>query len=104
MFPYQILPPGVIEGINYLNDTTAVLSLYAPGKEYVYVLGDFNDWTPDPAYFMNLSSDSTTFWLELSGLTPGEEYAFQYLVDGSLKIADPYADKVLDPWNDSLYR
>lgn len=35
-------------------------------------------------------------WLERE-----KEYAFQYVVDGTIYIADPYADKVLDPWNDS---
>jgi pullulanase/glycogen debranching enzyme len=29
------------------------------------------------------------------------EYAFQYLVDGEIRIADPYTDKILDPWNDN---
>ena len=28
------------------------------------------------------------------------EYAFQYLVNNSLRIADPYAEKILDPSND----
>ncbi|RYF83583.1 MAG: T9SS type A sorting domain-containing protein, partial [Chitinophagaceae bacterium] len=40
------------------------------------------------------------FWITLNGLTPGTEYAYQYFVDGSLKIADPYAEKILDPGND----
>jgi hypothetical protein len=26
---------------------------------------------------------------------------FQYLVNGNLRIADPYTDKVADPWNDA---
>jgi len=25
---------------------------------------------------------------------------FQYFIDGSIKVGDPYADKVSDPWND----
>jgi hypothetical protein len=29
-----------------------------------------------------------------------KEYIFQYLVDGEIRIADPYADKISDPWND----
>lgn len=37
----------------------------------------------------------------MSGLEREKEYAFQYVVDGTIYIADPYADKVLDPWNDS---
>ncbi|MEZ4775497.1 MAG: alpha-amylase family glycosyl hydrolase [Bacteroidia bacterium] len=94
------LPAGVEPGINYINDSTAVLALYAPNKNFVYVLGDFNNWLPDAAYQMNLSPDSTTYWIQLNGLTPGQEYGYQYLVNGSLKIADPYSQKVLDPWND----
>lgn len=26
---------------------------------------------------------------------------FQYFIDGKTKIADPYTEKILDPWNDS---
>ena len=37
--------------------------------------------------------------LLLSGLTPGTEYRYQYVVD-DITIADPYTEKVLDPWND----
>ncbi|MBL7865816.1 MAG: T9SS type A sorting domain-containing protein [Cyclobacteriaceae bacterium] len=37
------------------------------------------------------------FWIELTGLTPGIEYAFRYLVDESIHVADPFADKILDP-------
>ncbi len=92
----QARPAGVVDGINYADDETrATLSVWAPGKESVYVLGDFNDWQIDPAYQMKL--DGEHFWLELTDLTPGQEYAFQYLVDESIRIADPYADKILDP-------
>ena len=92
------MPQGVRPGINYISDTEATLVLQAPKKEYVYVVGDFNDWTPKSDY--QLKQDGEYFWITLSGLTKGEEYAFQYLVDGSIYIADPYTDKVLDPWND----
>ena len=96
-------PAGIVPGINYINPTTVTLALFAPYKEFVYVVGDFNDWYVDTAYYMyryQPEADSTLWWLTLSGLSPGTEYAFQYLVDGNLRIADPYADKVLDPWND----
>ena len=42
-------------------------------------------------------ADSTWFWLEIDGLTPGQEYAFQYLVDGDLRVADPYSELTLHP-------
>jgi len=93
-------PAGTQNGINYLNDSTVLLRLYAPGKNNVYILGDFNNWQPDTAYFMRLSQDGTTWWREITGLTPGQEYAYQYLVDEQLKIADPLCEKILDPWND----
>jgi glycosidase len=74
------------------------LVLYAPGKEHVFVIGDFNGWIPGTASRMN--KDGDRFWITLHNLDPEIEYAYQYLVDGSLFIADPYSEKVLDPWND----
>jgi glycosidase len=93
-------PAGTRDGINYLDDNTALLSLIAPGKEYIYVLGDFNNWELDPDSYMKKTPDGTRFWLEVNGLEEGKEYAYQYFIDGKLKIADPFAEKVLDPWND----
>jgi 1,4-alpha-glucan branching enzyme len=94
--PAQARPSGIIDGINYSTDANkATLSLWAPGKSSVYVLGDFNDFTISPAYQMK--KDGEHFWLEITGLISGKEYAYQYLVDETIKIADPYADKILDP-------
>ncbi len=94
------LPVGTIEGINYINDSTVTLALFAPNKQFVYVIGDFNNWQIDTAYYMKRTPNDSTYWLTVTGLTPQEEYAFQYFVDGKIKIADPYAEKILDPWND----
>ena len=101
----QNLPSGIEPGINYdkTNPTTATLALYAPYKKFVYVLGDFNDWKVSSAYYMKkqqITPDSVIWWLKLKNLSPGTEYAFQYLVDGQIRIADPYCEKVLDPNND----
>jgi len=90
-------PPGIVDGINYSSDQTkATLSLWAPGKTSVYVVGDFTGWNIDAAYQMK-HTGGEHFWLEVTGLTPGMEYAFKYLVNETLWIADPYADKILDP-------
>ncbi|MGE5412479.1 MAG: alpha-amylase family glycosyl hydrolase [Clostridiales bacterium] len=94
------LPSGVVDGINYSSNSSVTLSLYAPAKKFAYVIGDFNNWEADSAYFMNLTPDSSHFWITLNNLTPQSEYGFQYYVDGQIKIADPYTDKVLDPAND----
>jgi 1,4-alpha-glucan branching enzyme len=92
------LPAGAKKGISYPDTQSALLVLWAPLKQSVFVLGDFNDWHPSTA--TRMKRDGDYFWLKVDKLTPGKEYAFQYLVDGTLKIADPYTDKILDPWND----
>ncbi len=99
------LPPGVRDGINYeAGNTSVVLVLNAPGKNRVSVIGSFagSNWTEQSAYQMNKTADNKFWWIRITGLTPGTEYAYQYLVDGQLKIADPYAEKILDPWNDGF--
>ena len=95
-------PPiaGLVNGVNYINDTTVILQLYAPQKQHIYVIGDFNNWTPTAAYHMNLSTNNATWWLEISGLTAGQKYGYQYFIDGTMKLADPMSALILDPNND----
>ncbi len=95
------LPAGVQEGINYLPaDTSVVLVLYSPGKSGVHVIGDFNNWTQSVSTQMNKTPDGNYSWMQINGLTPGTEYAYQFIVDGNVRIADFYAEKLLDPDND----
>lgn len=103
----EALPSGMRDGINYHegDDTKVTLVLQAPNKNFVYVKGDFSDWAIKGEYAMkrstaNSSDENTRYWITIDGLTQGEEYSFQYLVDGEIIIADPYTEKILDPWND----
>jgi 1,4-alpha-glucan branching enzyme len=92
-----LLPAGVNEGINYLKgDTSAVLVLFAPLKNKILVVGDFNGWVQEPAYQMNRTPDNNYYWLTISGLTPGKEYAYQYVIDDTITVADYNTEKVLD--------
>ncbi|HKL03314.1 MAG TPA: alpha-amylase family glycosyl hydrolase [Cryomorphaceae bacterium] len=94
-------PPGIVDGINYIDDETVILQLYAPFKDFVYVLGDFNNWDFGTDYFMNRTPDGDRYWLEVGNLNPGQEYRFQYSIDQEdMRVADIYADKILDPFND----
>ena len=90
-------PAGVGNGVT-VNGDEATFVLYAPGKESVILLGDFNNYAPSNEYMMK--KDGNYFWTTVSGLEEGVEYGYQYFVDRSIRVGDPYATKVLDPWND----
>jgi 1,4-alpha-glucan branching enzyme len=118
----QARPSGLKNGVNYHSDDSgkATLVLHCPTftrfyngmgiqtgtnptlpKQVVYVVGDFNNWTPSPAYKMKRDTGQVTdpgdyFWIELTGLEPEQEYVFQYLIDGVVQVADPYTHKVSD--------
>ncbi len=93
-------PSGIQTGINYIDDQSVTLSVYAPYKNSIFVVGDFNNWLPDNNYQMK--KDGDYFWLTVSNLTPKKEYIFQYLIDGNLQVADPYTDKVSDPEDQNI--
>jgi 1,4-alpha-glucan branching enzyme len=91
-------PSGSTDGVTFTNDgKSAIFNLYAPGKKSVAVIGEFNNWQSTA---MKNSTDGTRWWVEVDNLDPTKEYAYQYLIDGTLKVADPYTNKVLDPSND----
>ncbi len=95
------VPAGAGDGVTFLNNgTSAIFNLYAPGKKSVTVLGDFNSWTAGSKYTMYNSTDGTRWWVQVDGLDPSAEYAYEYLINGNLKVADPYTHKVLDSAND----
>ena len=88
-------PAGLLTGINYIDNQSATLIIYAPHKNYIFATGDFNKWLPANNYQMK--KDGDYFWLRLENLVPQKEYMYQYLIDGNLKVADAYTDKVSDP-------
>lgn len=98
-------PAGVDMGIYYdENDPTKVtLCTYAASKtqaaKHVLLLGDMTDWKLSNDY--QLYKDGNYFWITLTGLTPGKEYRFQYVVvradDVKVQISDLYSEKVLHP-------
>lgn len=98
-------PAGVDMGIYYdENDLTKVtLCTYAASKtqaaQHVLLLGDMTDWKLSNDY--QLYKDGNYFWITLTGLEPGKEYRYQYVVvraDGvKVQISDLYSEKVLHP-------
>jgi len=112
----QAMPAGMQDGINYnqADPTKATLVLNAPLKDFVYVAGSFNDWTPTPAHAMKKDPASGKFWLELTGLVSGTSYSYQYWVGDQtnrpanspalVKTADPFSTLVLEEFYDSEIR
>ena len=91
-------PTGSNDGVTFINGGASVIfNLYAPKKKSVAVIGEFNSWAPTA---MKNSKDGNRWWVQIDNLDPAKEYAYQYEIDGSLKVADPYTEKVLDPNND----
>jgi 1,4-alpha-glucan branching enzyme len=94
-------PAGTKDGINYIDNESVRLQIYAPNKEFIYVIGDFNDWQFDANYLMNRTPDGNTYWLDITGLNPDQNYRFQYSIDAEdMRVADVYAETILDSWND----
>lgn len=94
-------PAGLQLGVNYINSTTVILQSLAPGKNFMYAFGDFSNWQVDPKYLMKKATNDSIWWIQIDGLTAGKEYGYQFLVNDELaRYADPYSQKVLDPWND----
>ncbi|SCD19325.1 Alpha amylase [Proteiniphilum saccharofermentans] len=105
------MPAGLKHGINIVNNSTVTLVLYDKDKsgnrkDFAHVVGDFNGWTlsNDEKSQMFRDDAEGCWWITINGLDPAKEYAFQYYVgktDGDpIRVADPYARKILDPWND----
>lgn len=94
------LPAGAKEGVVFTNGgTSAIFVLYAPGKNAVSLMGDFNNWSATAAK-MTKTPDGNYFWIKVDNIDPNLEYSYQFLVDDNLRIADPYCEKILDPVND----
>lgn len=105
------MPQGLVEGINVVDASTVTLVLYdldknGQRKDYAHVVGDFNQWTlsNDEHSQMTRDEQAGCWWITLTGLEPGREYAFQYYVgmkgEDPIRLADAYTTKVLDPDND----
>ncbi|MEC5395706.1 alpha-amylase family glycosyl hydrolase [Bergeyella sp. RCAD1439] len=118
----QAMPKGAKNGANYNfpNEGQVTLVLHTPTttsydftgcgggfysstteeKKVVFVLGDFNDWQIRDEYQMKRDGDY--WWITLEptrdfSLPIRDEYVYQYFIDGSVRIGDPYGRRVSDP-------
>lgn len=83
-------------------DGSVTFCLAAPQKRGAIIIGSWNDYRISNEHVMNYCDVDgfRYFWVTVNGLEPGKQYIYYYLVDGTLKVGDPYARLVLDPDND----
>jgi 1,4-alpha-glucan branching enzyme len=94
-------PTGTLDGINYLDDNTVILQVFAPYKEFLFAIGDFNSWQMTYGAIMNRTPDYQRYWIEINDLEVGQPYRFQYhIMPDDIRVADAYAEIQLDKWND----
>ncbi len=86
-------PAGVSDGIQ-TDGQSVTFVLYAPGKEHVFLVGDFNEWIVRNTWQMKRDGDY--WWYTFPDVDANRLYRFQYVVD-DIRITDPYTELVLDP-------
>lgn len=121
----SVMPSGAKQGINrdfpnpgeftfvLHTPTSTTYSYYDTGncagatsvattsaKQVVHLIGDFNNWQIEEEFKMNVDGDY--WWITLNPSidfsTPlANEYVYQYVIDGNIRIGDPYATKISDP-------
>lgn len=99
----EAIPNWIRQGINYFpSDQTKVgLALYAPHKNFVHVIGSFNNWAVNDTYLMKRdTTNPDLYWIELTGLTPQQLYTFQYRTNDLKRVADPYSPQILSSYDD----
>jgi 1,4-alpha-glucan branching enzyme len=83
-------PEGTPHGAADRGDGRVTFALWAPWKQSVHLIGDFNDWNRDAD---PLAVDESGLWWIEKRLAPGT-YGYQFVLDGETVIADPYARRL----------
>lgn len=95
------VPDNARPGATRTADGGVLLHLRAPQKSDVFVVGNFNDWTPVASARMKASPNDTSFWLKIEQEDlPEGDLLYQYAIDGDGRFADPFSTLVLDPNDD----
>lgn len=97
-------PGGVpVMGQTRNADGSVTFCLGAPQKTGAIIVGSWDDFEVLPERAMNYQDYNgfRYFWTTVKGLDDATTYLYYYLVDGTLKVGDPYAKLILDPYNDS---
>lgn len=97
-YPGGVPKMGAVENA----DGTVTFCLAAPGKKSVILIPSWDDYQTLDKNVMKYQdyNGNRYFWTTVSGLDPNVEYPYYYVVDATLKVGDPYAKLILDPYSD----
>lgn len=96
------------QGATINGDGSVTFCVAAPGKSAVMVLGSWNDYVVDDSQILEYIDQDVngvkcrffTITLPASKINANSSFCYYYLVDNSIRVGDPYARMVLDPYND----
>jgi len=97
-FPGGVPAMGVTEGEN----GSYYFCIAAPGKNHAILVSDKDGYTPELENVMNYQDYQGVryFWAKVDNIADGEDFIYYFIVDGNIKVADPYCHLVLDPYSD----
>ncbi|MBD5259078.1 MAG: hypothetical protein HDS52_10440 [Barnesiella sp.] len=83
-------------------DGSVTFCVGAPGKKSMMIVGSWNDYAYDASQLMYYQdyNGQRYFWTTIPSIADGKDYIYYFIVDNDIKVGDPYARLVLDPWND----
>lgn len=96
------MPSHLLDGLNIDSKEELTLVLFAPGKSFVHLIFPQNDWALDDQYLLFHDPKKDRFWITIPNYASTENFLYQYVVDGHLRIADPYSTLVLSEYNDAF--
>ena len=101
---HEPAPAGIKRGATDNGDGTVTFALFAPGKSFVTIKGDWNNWDPN-AEVMN-HDDALNLWWKTVNTGNGVQ-KYQYVIEGKKSLADPYSrdvDWTVDGQENGLYQ
>ena len=81
------------------DDGSVTFCIAAPKKTSMLLRGSWDNYGVH-AMKKQTVNDMPYYWTTVSGLEDGKDYIYFYVVEGTKAVGDPYANLVLDPWND----
>ncbi|RXI24051.1 MAG: hypothetical protein C7K11_02750 [Candidatus Amulumruptor caecigallinarius] len=101
--PAATYPGGVPKmGPVAQSNGDVIFCLAAPQKSSVLLVPSWDDYQTLDKNVMSYQDYNgyRYFWIKVSGLDPDKQYPYYFIVDGNIKVGDPYAKLVLDCHSD----